>query len=99
MVRRCGHCKQLKPDWTAVSVEVKEIFDEKEGDDHVVFAAIDCTAAGADLCTRPLPLRLCCASAAATATASAAASTRARLCKCCPSSSIDISTAARSRAV
>ena len=55
MARRCGHCKQLKPDWTAVSVEVKEIFDEKEGDDHVVFAAIDCTAAGADLCANPSP--------------------------------------------
>ena len=63
-----------------MSVEVKEIFDEKEGDDHVVFAAIDCTAAGADLCTSPLPLRLCCASAAATAAAtSAAGSARAHL--------------------
>ena len=35
MARRCGHCKQLKPDWTAVSVEVKEIFDEKEGDEDL----------------------------------------------------------------
>jgi protein disulfide isomerase family A protein 3 len=43
MVRSCGHCKKLKPDWDLLG---------DSGPNNVIIGDVDCTESGKPLCEK-----------------------------------------------